>query len=244
MSRIFGFGEEVPGYSVRVVNEREARAAAGILFFVSIIAFLNAFESGDFTMTRIVVLAFGIDFFIRVFVNPRFSPSLILGRIMVSKQQPEYSGAPQKRFAWGLGLAIAVVMMVWSFGLNYAGPVALLGCVACILLLFFESAFGICIGCAIYNAIFPGKAQLCPGGSCEITERAPITKVGFGQIGAVVATAAVLFAAAPTIAALDQPVTPARTLSGTTTVASDCVVPDFAKFLGHEEKWKIQNGCA
>ena len=32
MSKLFGFGETVAGYDVPVLNEREVRAAAGILF--------------------------------------------------------------------------------------------------------------------------------------------------------------------------------------------------------------------
>jgi hypothetical protein len=39
------------------------------------------------------------DFIIRVFVNPKFSPTLIIGRLIVSNQVPEYVGAPQKKFA-------------------------------------------------------------------------------------------------------------------------------------------------
>ena len=37
MNRIFGFGETVSGYEVPVLNEREVRAAAGILLVLSLI---------------------------------------------------------------------------------------------------------------------------------------------------------------------------------------------------------------
>ena len=33
MNKVIQFGEEVEGYNIRVLNEREIRAAAGILFF-------------------------------------------------------------------------------------------------------------------------------------------------------------------------------------------------------------------
>ena len=41
MSKIFNFGETVNGYEVKVLNEREARAGAGILFLLGFISFVN-----------------------------------------------------------------------------------------------------------------------------------------------------------------------------------------------------------
>lgn len=239
---IFQFGERVEGFSIPVLNEREARAGAGILLFPAMIAFLNAFQTGDFTLTRLAIFAFGIDFFLRVVVNPRYAPSLVLGRFMVRKQVPEYTGAAQKRFAWGLGLAIAVVMLVWNIGFNLAGPVAILGCTACIFLLFFETAFGICLGCKIYNAIWPGMAQLCPGGVCDIAARAPITFVKRGQVAMLAAFVAMIALVAPKFAAMEAPTMPGRSVSANG--EKDCTVPEFAKLIGHEEKWKQHNGCS
>lgn len=243
MAQILEFGESLPDYPVRVINEREARAGAGILFFAGLIAFQNAFTTGDFTMTRMVILAFAVDFFIRVLINPRYAPSLVLGRFMVRKQTPEYVGAPQKRFAWGLGLAIAVFMMVWTFGLNQAGPVALLGCVTCIILLFFETAFGICVGCKIYNLIHREKAQLCPGGVCEVA--APrVQRLGAGQLATLAAMVAFLAVAAPFVSRLDQPVMGRATDVATGGAGDACEVPQFARLIGHEEQWRLHNGCS
>ena len=95
MNKIIGFGETVPGYDVPVLNEREVRAAAGILFFFALVSFLNSWLMGNFRLTQIFVIAFLIDFTIRIFINPRFSPSMILGRLAVRKQAPEWAGAPQ-----------------------------------------------------------------------------------------------------------------------------------------------------
>jgi hypothetical protein len=52
-------------------------------------------------MLKFMVTIFFIDMFIRVIMNPRFSPILIIGRFMVRKQTPIYVGAPQK-FLHGL----------------------------------------------------------------------------------------------------------------------------------------------
>lgn len=243
MGAFFGFGEDHPDFQVKVLNEREARAGAGILLFFGLIAFSNAFLKGDFLLTRIAILAFGLDFLLRVLVNPRFAPSLVLGRIMVRGQVPDYTGAPQKRFAWGLGLGIAIVMAVWVIGLNRAGPVAILGCLTCILLLLFETAFGICVGCKLYNAIWPGRAQLCPGGVCEIHPIAPIQRVEPLQLAAVAAVAAIVALAAPWLAGLPVPTMPgmdAHNAAG----PKDCTVPAFAIAIGHEEQWKLHNGCS
>jgi len=255
MARIFEFGEVVEGYPIAVVNEREARAGAGILLLVGLIAFSQAFLNGSFTMTRMVILVFTLDFTIRVLVNPRFAPSLILGRFMVRKQAPDYVGAAQKRFAWALGLAIALFMIVWNLWLNQAGPVALLGCVTCILLLFFETSFGICVGCAIYNAIWPGQARLCPGGVCDMPGPRPaITRLGWPQGAVVLATLAAIIALSPVVAGMRSPryfgpgaaaaAAPGMEAESTALAAIDCsAVPALAKALGHEDKWRENNGC-
>jgi hypothetical protein len=242
---LFGFGQTHPDHTVKVLNEREACAGAGILLFFGMIAFLTAFLEGDFTLTRIAILVFGIDFFLRVVVNPHYAPSLVLGRFMVRNQTPEYTGAPQKRFAWALGLAIAVVMAIWVIGFNFAGPVAILGCLSCILLLFFESAFGICLGCKIYNAIWPGQAQLCPGGVCDAGGRDPVQRVSWGQAGVVAGVAVIVALAVPQLAGLPSPRMPATAIDPRVAVDNDaCTPPAFAIALGHEDQWKQHNGCS
>lgn len=238
----FGFGQTHPDYPVPVLNEREARAGAGILLFFGLIAFSNAFLKGEFLLTRIAILTFGFDFAIRVLVNPRYAPSLVLGRFMVRKQRPEYVGAAQKRFAWSMGLAIAVFMSVWVLGFNLAGPVAILGCLACILFLFFETAFGICIGCKIYAIFWPAQAQLCPGGACEITTRDPVTYVRAAHLVPVVALALGLVALFPWLSG--QPKPSMFPIANAATGQKDCTVPAFAKRIGHEEQWKLHNGCS
>ena len=86
MTHLFQFGETVEGYDIPVLNERAVRAAAGILFFFAIVSFMNAWLAGNFQPTRVFVVAFLIDFVIRIFVNPKFAPSLILGQFMVRRQ--------------------------------------------------------------------------------------------------------------------------------------------------------------
>lgn len=188
MKNIFQFGEEVQGYDIRVLNEREARAAAGILFVFAIIAFMNALLLKDFSIIKIVIIAFLLDFIIRVLINPRYSPSLVLGRLIVQNQKPEYVGAPQKKFAWSLGLGMAITMLFLVVIYNVTGPINFVFCITCLALLFFETSFGICLGCKMYNLFNKEKAKLCPGGACEIRKKEAIQKVSPAQITILILT--------------------------------------------------------
>ena len=113
-----------------------------MLFFFALVSFMNSWLMGDFRLTRIFVVAFLIDFTIRIFINPRFAPSMIMGRFAVRNQQAEWAGAPQKRFAWAVGWVLAVLMFYLIVLNNVIGPINLIVCAACLTLMFFESAFG------------------------------------------------------------------------------------------------------
>ncbi|MDG4868553.1 DUF4395 domain-containing protein [Guyparkeria sp. 1SP6A2] len=177
LKRIFHFGEVVDDYPVRVINEREARAAAGFLALFAGLAFAQGFLTGNFMWERLLILAFTVEFGIRVLVNPQFAPFMILGRLITRNQEVEYVGAPQKRIAWGIGLGIALFMIWVVFIQANTGLLNLIGCSACLLFLVFEAAFGICLGCVAYNLVTGQKPQLCPGGACSIKRIEPIQRV-------------------------------------------------------------------
>jgi Domain of unknown function (DUF4395) len=248
--RVFQFGQEVADYSVRVLNERAVRAAAGIVFFFAIVSFMNAWSIGNFQPIRVFVVAFLIDFMLRIFVNPKFAPSLILGQWMVRKQQPEWVGAPQKRFAWAIGFALALTMLYLVVIKHVIGPINLIVCASCLVLLFFESAFGICIGCKVYNWFNKDQAQLCPGGVCEFVP-APGAGGGVSQGLVVIAFVGLVGAWGVWVAGNDpyaRTMVPAVASAATpapvdAAEAERCKVPEFAKALGHEEKWKLHNNC-
>src|SRR5690606_29197324 len=111
-----------------LLNERAVRAAAGILFLFAIVAFMNAWLLGNFAPTRVFVVAFLVDFALRIFVSPRLSPSLIVGQWLVRRQAPEYVGAAQKRFAWSIGLALALAMLYLVVIERVVGPLNLIVC--------------------------------------------------------------------------------------------------------------------
>lgn len=244
----FVFGQVKPEYAVPVLNERAVRAGAGLLFFFAMASFMNAWLMGNFAPTRVFVLAFLFDFLVRLFVNPAYAPSLVIGQWLVRRQQPEWTGAPQKRFAWVIGLLLALTMFFLVVVQGVVGPINLLVCGLCLMLLFFESAFGICIGCWIYNRFNAEQARLCPGGACEYMPPSS-ERLGLGHVLPLVLLALVVVLAVSHEKSRAEPAAqPGTTEPGLPSAADPaeiarCKVPDFAKAMGHEAKWKLHNNC-
>ncbi len=182
MKKIIKFGENVEGYNIPVLNEREIRAAAGILFLATFTSLMFILFRENFVPIKYVITLFLIDFIIRVFINPGFSPTLILGRLMVRNQTPEYVGAPAKKFAWIIGVVLSAAMFVFFLIINAFSPITGIICLICLIFLFFESAFGICLGCMFYPLIFKEKAQYCPGEVCDIKNKQDIQKTSKTQL--------------------------------------------------------------
>ena len=192
MNDFFAYGEKVAGYDVRVLNEREARAAAAILFVGAFLGLVNGVMLGTAVFSEYFVTFFAIDFTIRI-IQPRYSPSLLLGRFFVQNQTPEYVGATQKRFAWAIGMVIAWPMFYYLVIDFQPNPIKVLVCLICMALLFFEAAFSVCLGCKIFNLIKKEKATHCPGGVCEMRIKEPIQKFSPIQAGIVVLTTLIMF---------------------------------------------------
>ena len=269
VSPIFQFGQDIDGYPVRVLNERAVRAAAGLLLLGAFISFANAMMLGNFQPTRFFVLVFVLDMAIRVFVNPLYAPSMIVGAWVVRHQTPDWVGAPQKRFAWGLGLALGLVM-AWTMVVNQVvGPINMLVCGTCLVLMFFETSFGICLGCKLYNLFHTDKAQLCPGGVCELPAERPRQAFAWGKaavmlgfVGYVVVAGQWVRSTAPVglsgfddMATLEDMGVLGAGRGGAVSQANPaapkdpaeverCQVPAFAKAIGHEDMWKRHNNCS
>lgn len=182
MNKLIKFGEDVEGYNIPVLNEREVRASAGILFLFLLISIFLILSNGNFAPIKYFIIIFLADFIVRVFVNPKFSPTLIIGRMIVRNQNPEYVGAQQKKFAWIIGLVLAAIMFVLFIIINAYSIITALICLICLIFLFFESAFGICLGCLFYGWIYKEKAQYCPGEICDVKNRQDIQKISKIQI--------------------------------------------------------------
>ncbi len=176
----FTYGQVIPGLTLYgkpapypVLNERAIRAGAGIMFALGLFAFFQAFYLQEFWYLQVFVSIFFIDFLMKVVIGTRFSPISRLANRIVRGQAPEYVGAVQKRFAWTIGLVLAGTMLVLLFGLGVQGWPNLLICGICLTFMFMESAFGICVGCKLYNLLLtlgvipqPVYQPVCPGNVC------------------------------------------------------------------------------
>ncbi len=183
-SFLLNYGERVPGYNITVINEREARAAAGILATLGMIVIFLGIGYNHIIVARVYLAFLFIDFTIRM-ITPTYSPSMLLGKFMVRNQKPEYVGGLQKRFSWTLGWFISLPMMYW-FVLHWDITFyKVLICILCLTLMILESAFSICVGCMIYKWIIREDPEHCPGGKCEIKVKEPIQT--FNPIQATVA---------------------------------------------------------
>ncbi len=176
------FGENVAGYPIPVLNEREIRAAAGIMFLATFISLMLILFEGNFIPIKYVLLIFLTDFSIRIFVSPKFAPILIVGRMIVSNQNPEYVGAEQKKFAWYIGLVLSATMFVLMVIVNSFSYITGVICLLCLILMFFETAFGICIGCRIYKFFNKQKVLYCPGEVCDPKAKQDIQKISNIQL--------------------------------------------------------------
>ena len=176
----FSFGQQISGLELfgrpapyPVMNERAVRATAGLMLVAATLAFSLAYFNKFFIPIKVVTVVFFFDFLIRLFAGlTPLSPFGVLGSFLVRSQEPEWVGAAQKRFAWSLGLIMALAMsLITNFNIRGALPFTI--CMICISLMWMESALGLCLGCKIYLLLIktnivtnPEHAPICAGDSC------------------------------------------------------------------------------
>lgn len=172
------FGEYIEGKRFKIIDERRMRASAGIMFLLGLIAFINGFILQQYIIIPYIAGILMLNFVIGIFINPKFSPTVFIAYLFVRKQSPLPIGAIQKKFAWSLGLVLSTAIFILSFYLlndvSYFEPVCML-CLICLLFLYLETAFGICVGCKLYHLAIrlkllkkPVERPNCMGDACEI----------------------------------------------------------------------------
>lgn len=173
---IFSFGEYIDGKPYKVLDERKMRASAGIMFLFGLFASINGIILSRYVFIPYIMGGFVLNFMVGLFINPKYSPTVLLASIFVWRQSPLSIGAVQKKFAWSLGLALSGTIFVLSLFLqsdsSYFEPVCML-CIICLILLYLETAFGICLGCRLYQLAVaikllpkPKVRPNCMGDSC------------------------------------------------------------------------------
>jgi hypothetical protein len=196
MNKAKQFGETVEGFNIPVLNEREIRASAGILFIFMFFSWMLVIFNDSFFLIKFVNTIFLTDFIIRVLISPKYSPSLIIGRVIVGGQTPEYVGAAQKKFAWTIGLVLATIIFLLLVVMNSTSFITGVICQICLIFLFFEAVFGICLGCKFYPLFYKEKTQYCPGEICDVKVKQEIQKTSLLQKSVVIGSFAYVIAAA------------------------------------------------
>ncbi len=175
---IISFGEYIEGKKYKVLDERRMRASAGLMFLLGVIAFINGFVLQNYIVIPFIAGFLMLNFMIGIFINPKYSPTIFVAYLFVRKQSALPIGAIQKKFAWSLGLALSLVIFTLSLFLindvSFFKPVCML-CMICLILLYAETAFGICFGCKLYYLALrhkllkqPEEKPNCMGDSCEV----------------------------------------------------------------------------
>ena len=150
MARLFSFPNPV--------NEKAARVVAGVV----LIAVLVILATGAYWL--LIPLAYG--FWARVLTGPTLSPlgwaaqNVVAPRLGPKKPVP----GPPKRFAQGMGAAMATAALVFGpiLGYDTAADVILgLFVVAAGL----ESIFAICLGCQVFAGLM--RVGVIPESVCE-----------------------------------------------------------------------------
>src|SRR5205809_7164245 len=65
---------------------------------------------------------------------------------------------------------------------NSYSPITGIICLICLIFLFFESAFGICLGCKFYSLFHKETPQRCPGEVCDVKSKQDIQKTSGVQL--------------------------------------------------------------
>jgi hypothetical protein len=166
-----------------VFNEHEVRAAAGITMVVGAVAFVYAYFDKDYLPLQVVSTFFFVEFLIRVTFGLQYSPTGVVSRFLMQRQPPDWVSAKPKRFAWTLGLSLALAMtIITNSGIRGLLPRTI--CLICLTLMWMESVLGLCLGCEIHGflvrrgwATKDEAYEICAHGVCEIpAQKAPATE--------------------------------------------------------------------
>jgi hypothetical protein len=160
-----------------VVNEHQVRAAAGLTMALGAVAFAYANFDKLFWPIRAVSAFFFVDFLLRVTAGLAHSPIGLVAGWLTRRQPPQWVSAKPKRFAWTLGLAMALAMtVVTNRGVHGGLPRTI--CLICLTLMWLEAVLGLCLGCELYGVMVrrgwrrkDGAIELCANGACDLFGR-------------------------------------------------------------------------
>src|ERR1700760_1638785 len=174
------FGQKIPGLAsngrglrAAVFDENQVRAAAGLTMVTGAVAFSFAYFDKQYVPLQVVASLFFVEFLIRVTVGIHYSPFGLVARAITFGRPPEWVSAKPKRFAWSLGLGMALAMtVITNSGIRGYLPRTI--CLIWLTLMWLESTPGVCLGCQMHRLLVRrGWAggdpdyEVCADGSCE-----------------------------------------------------------------------------
>jgi hypothetical protein len=187
------YGQRVSGLIVDgkelqagVFNENEVRAAAGLTMVIGAVAFCYAYFTQLYLPLQAVATFFFVEFLIRVTVGLQHSPTGIVARALTHRNPPHWVSAKPKRFAWELGLGMALAMtIITNSGIRGYLPRTV--CLICLTVMWMETALGLCLGCEIHGLLVrrgwvakDPDVEVCANGACDVSQpsRAPGSPIG------------------------------------------------------------------
>jgi hypothetical protein len=198
-----GLGKRVPGPTIGgrelhapAVDERQVRAAAGLTMVIGAVAFSYAYFAKQYALLQVVASLFFLEFLIRVTAGIRYSPIGMIARALTLGQPPEWVSAKPKRFAWTLGLGMALAMtIITNSGIRGYLPRTI--CLICLTLMWSEAALGLCLGCKIYGLLvrrgwipIDPEIEVCADEACGPSAQAsPLSWKATGRVVAGVSSA-------------------------------------------------------
>lgn len=153
-------------------DENQVRAAAGLTLALGAVAFAYAYLGKAYLPIQAVTTLFFVEFLIRVTMGITRSPLGSVAGWMTRRNTPHWVSAKPKRFAWSLGLAMSLAMMIITNS-GIRGPLPLTICLICLTLMWLEAVLGLCLGCEIHRYLVrqgwmqPDKDfEICTNGAC------------------------------------------------------------------------------
>jgi len=137
-------GETCP-ISYKLVDEKVVRINS-ILTAITVLSFF-------ITSNKFVIVFLSVDFFIRGFIDPGYSPYSMLSKSLLrfSNNKPKLIDGSPKIFAAKLGFVFSSTIVLFAI-LNYHMIPIVIG-ILLILFALLEGIFGYCVGCKIYTII-------------------------------------------------------------------------------------------
>ena len=138
---------------------------------IGAMAFSYAYFDKQYVPLQAAASLFLLDFLMRVTVGTALQPDRHGRRAVAAGDPPDWVSAQPKRFAWTLGLMMALAMtVITNVGIRGLLPRTI--CLICLTLMWMESALGLCVGCKLHGLLSrrgwrtPGL-ELCSDGTCE-----------------------------------------------------------------------------